>query len=384
MTATFQTPVPMSSSFPLTRRAALWACSAVVLAACGPAEAPEPEAGSPQQVLIGPENVAVVTMAELATGPSLSGQLQAGRAASIRAEVAASVVALLVEPGDRVAAGAVLARMDDAAIRDAWLSARSGVTAAQTAADIAKREGERAERLLAAGAIAERDAEAARRGLLAATAQLADAQARLAAAQKQLDATEVKAPFAGVIAERPVSAGDVVAPGAPLFTLIDPQSMRLEGAIPAASLSEVRVGMPVRFRVSGYADRDFEGRVTSVNPSADAGTGQVRFHASIPNPGGALVAGLFAQGRVSTSTTQALSVPFSAIDQRGLRPLVVRLSGGTVEQIPVTLGVRDEARELVEVIGAIAAGDTLLLGTAQGISAGTAVRVSAPTDASRN
>jgi len=373
----------MSSSLQLSRRLALVAASAAVVS-CGPAESPATDTPSTPQVLIGPENIAVVAMTELATGPSLSGQLQAGRSASIRAEVAASVLALTVEPGDRVSAGTVLARLDDAAYRDAWLSARSGVTAAQTAADIGTREGQRAERLLAAGAIAERDAEAARRGMLAATAQLADAEARLAAAQKQLDATQVKAPFAGVIAERPVSAGDVVAPGAPLFTLIDPQSMRLEGAIPAASLREVRVGMPVRFRVSGYGDQEFQGRITSVNPSADAGTGQVRFHASIPNGGGTLVAGLFAQGRVSTSTTQALSVPFSAIDQRGLRPVVVRLSNGTVEQITVTLGVRDEARELVEVIGPVAAGDTLLLGTAQGISAGTAVRVSAPTDSSRN
>jgi membrane fusion protein, multidrug efflux system len=320
----------------------------------------------------------------LATGPSLTGQLQPVRSASIRAEVAASVVALLHDEGDRVAAGTVLARLDDTAIRDAWLSARSGLTAAQSAKDIADRELQRAERLVAAGAIADRDVEAARRGALAGAAQLADATARVAAAQKQLDATQVKAPFAGVVAERPVSAGDVVAPGAPLFTLVDPASMRLEATIPAANLGDVRTGMTVQFRVSGYGARTFTGRITSVNPNADPATGQVRLYASIPNSEGALVAGLFTQGRVATEMREVLSAPVAAVDQRGLRPFVVRLRGGTVERVEVTVGLRDDERERIEITGAVAAGDTLLLGAAQGITAGSVVRVSAPSDATRN
>jgi RND family efflux transporter MFP subunit len=355
----------------------------MAVAACGGA-ADEAAVTTPTEVLVGPENITMVTSLELATGPALSGQLQPVKSASIRAEVAASIIALNYDQGDRVAAGAVLARLDDTAIRDAWLSARSGLTAAQSSADIAQRELQRAERLVAAGAIAERDVEAARRGALAATAQLADAQARVSAAQKQLDATQVKAPFAGIIAERPASAGDVVAPGAPLFTLVDPASMRLEAAIPASALREVRVGMGVQFRVSGYADQVFTGQVTSVNPNADPATGQVRLYASIPNTGGALVAGLFAQGRVATESRTALSAPIAAVDQRGLAPFVVRLRGGKVERVDVTLGVRDDELERFEISGGIAAGDTLLLGAAQGITAGSSVRVSTPTDAARN
>src|SRR5690606_19368745 len=163
-----------------------------VVAACGGAAPEEAPVTTPSEVLVGPENITMVASLELATGPALSGQLQPVKSASIRAEVGASVIALNYDQGDRVAAGAVLARLDDTAIRDAWLSARSGLTAAQSSADIAQRELQRAERLVAAGAIAERDVEAARRGALAATAQLADAQARVSAAQKQLDATQVK------------------------------------------------------------------------------------------------------------------------------------------------------------------------------------------------
>ena len=354
---------------------------ALVIAACAKPAAEELPPGAPT-VNVGPENLAIVEQTTLSTGPSLSGQLTAEKTASIRAEVAASVLNVLHEQGARVEKGASLAKLDDAAIRDMWLSARSGVTAAQTSADQAQRELQRAERLLAAGAIADRDMEAARNGNITAQALLADAKARLSAAQKQLDATEVKAPFAGTVAERHVSAGDVVAPGMPLFTVVDPATMRLEAAVPAANLADVRVGMRARFTVTGYST-PFEGRITAVNPAADPATGQVRIYASIPNSGGQLVSGLFAQGRVATETRRALSAPVNAVDQRALKPFVVRLKGGRTERVEVAIGVRDEERERVELVGNVAAGDTLLLGAAQGITAGTIVRVTTRVDAEK-
>lgn len=335
------------------------------------------------EVSIGPENIIVVKQGTLSTGPTLSGQLLAEKSASIRAEVPGSVLSVAHEQGDHVAKGAILLKLDDTSIRDMWLSARSGVTAAQTSADQAAREVQRAERLHAAGAIADRDLEAARNANIGVQAQLADAKARLAAAQKQLDATEVKAPFAGVIAERTASAGDVVAPGTPLMTVMDPASMRLEAAVPAASLSEVKLGMRAKFTVSGYGDRQFEGRITNINPVADAATGQVRIYASIPNSSGTLVAGLFAQGKVATETRTALSVPANAVDQRGLKPYVVRLKGNSVERVEVEIGIRDDQTEYLELRSGVAAGDTLLLGAAQGISPGTVVKVNAPTDAKK-
>lgn len=360
------------------------ALTLVIAAACSKPSAETATAETPPvapTVNIGAENIAVVEHTTLSSGPALSGQLTAEKTASIRAEVAASVVSVLHDQGARVAKGTSLAKLDDTAIRDMWLSARSGVTAAQTAADQAAREMQRAERLLAAGAIAERDMEAARNSNTASQAMLADAKARMSAAQKQLDATEVKAPFAGIVAERHVSSGDVVAPGMPLFTVVDPASMRLEAAIPAANLSEVRTGMRARFTVTGYGDRAFEGRVTAVNPLADPATGQVRIYASIPNAGGQLVSGLFAQGRVETETRRALSVPMNAVDQRGLKPFVVRLKGGAIARVDVTVGVRDDERERVAISGNdIAVGDTLLLGAAQGISPGTVVRVTTRAD----
>ena len=361
------------------------ACSvvaaSVAIGACGkqPVDAATPK--TPAPVNIGPEAIAVVAMATLNSGPAISGSLVAERTASIRAEVGGPVVAVLIEPGERVSKGTPLARIDDASIREAHLSARSGVTQAQLGADLAKREQQRAEKLLAAGAIAENALEAARRNALAAQAQLDDAQARLANAQRNLDNTVVKAPYDGVVSERQVNAGDIVSPGAPLFTVVDPGTMRLEGAVPADQLGAVRVGAPVKFAVTGYPGRDFEGRIANVYPSADPQTRQVRLVVRIPNSGAGLVAGLYATGRVASTTRQGLTVPLNAVDQRGVKPVVLRLASGKAEKAEVTIGVRDEGTERLEITTGVSAGDTLLMGAAQGITPGTPVKVTATSPA---
>jgi RND family efflux transporter MFP subunit len=162
-----------------------------------------------------------------------------------------------------------------------------------------------------------------------------------------------------------------------MYTVVDPSSMQLRGSVPADQLGQVRVGAAVRFTVTGYPDRTFTGRITRVAPVADPATRQVQILASIPNAGNQLVGGLFAEGRVSSESRDALVVPLDAIDQRGVRPSVVRVKGGKVERVPVELGLRDEARERVEIRSGVAAGDTLLRGTVQGISVGTPVRVAA-------
>ena len=349
--------------------------------ACGRKEAAADGATKVSTVSVGPENITVITVSTLNSGPAISGSLVADKTAAIRAEVGGAVVAVLRDPGAHVSRGTPLARIDDSAIRDSWLSAKSGVTQAQLASDIGKREQERSEKLLAAGAIAENALEAARRGNLAAQAQLDDAKARFASAQKNLDNTVVKAPYDGIVSERQVNPGDIVAPGAPLFTVVDPGTMRLEGTVPADQLGAVRIGAPVKFSVTGYPGRTFTGAITNIYPSADPQTRQVRLYARIPNAGRGLVAGLYATGRVSSTTRDGLTAPLNAVDQRGIKPAVVRIKNGRVERVEVTIGLRDEGTERVEISGGgVASGDTLLVGAAQGITPGTPVKVSAPSD----
>ena len=354
--------------------------TAFLLAACGsdggPADGAEPAAAQ----MIGPDNVAVVSTDTLRSGPAISGSLGADREARIRAEVSGAMLETYVEPGERVAAGTPLGRIDDAAVRDAAMSAKSGVAQATVAAEQAARELQRAKSLAGAGAIADRDVETAERAALGAQAALADAKSRLAQAEKVLRTTTVRAPFAGVVAERTVSPGDVVTPGAALFTVIDPRSLRVEGSVPATSIGDVRVGAPVTFTVNG-SDRPLTGRITRVSPMVDPQTRQVRILVSVPNTAGSLVAGLFVEGRIATDKRAATLVPEKAVDLTGMAPMVMRLRAGKVEKVEVKLGARDEQAERYEVLNGLAVGDTVLLGAARGISVGSQVSVSAPKDA---
>jgi membrane fusion protein, multidrug efflux system len=340
------------------------------------AQAPE------QPTLITPENIALVDTMRISSGPALSGELSAERSASVRSEVSGSVIQVFVEAGERVAAGTALARIDATTASAAELSARTGVTASDAQAAQAKKELDRSERLNSAGAIADRDLENARLAYSTAMAQLANVKSAYAAASKQLRSATVRAPFAGIVAGRTVSAGDVVSPGAQLFTVVDPKSMRLEAAVPASQIGQIRVGMPVAFKVSGYNDRSFTGTVKRVSPVADPTTRQVMILASIPNSAGTLVGGLFAEGRVNAETRSALVLPSTAIDQRGAKPVVLRVRAGRVERVAVTLGIRDEQRENYEIAQGLQRGDTVLLGAAQAIGEGKQVRVSAVNDRS--
>jgi membrane fusion protein, multidrug efflux system len=330
-------------------------------------------------VAVGPEGFMVTASSDISSGPTISGNLKSENEATVRAQIGGSVIQTYAEKGQPVSAGAPLARLDAAALNDQLVSAQSAVRAGQAAYDVARRNVERLQSLNGAGAVSDRDLENARSAASAAQAQVADARSRLAGAQKQVSYTMVRSPIAGVVSDRPVNAGDVVQPGAALYTVVDPRSMQLEASVPAEMVGQVQVGSTVQFTVTGYAGRTFTGRVQRVNPAADPVTRQVQVYVSIPNSEGRLVGGLFAQGRVLSQARAGLSVPFNAVDQKGVEPTVMRVRGGKVEKVAVKLGVRDEQGERVEVTQGLAAGDTILVGAATGITPGTPVRVgSAP------
>ncbi|MEP6731513.1 MAG: efflux RND transporter periplasmic adaptor subunit [bacterium] len=334
-----------------------------------------------ETMFVGPENVTVVRSEQIRSGPAISGSLAPLRSATLRSEMSGAVLQTYAEAGQSVRDGQQLAQLDASVLRDQVLSAKSTVTTAQNSFEIAQRDMQRNETLEKAGAIAERDLERARNAALNSQTQLSTARAQLANVQKMLDKANVRAPFSGIVSLRQVNAGDVVTPGTALYTVVDPASMQLEASVPAEQLGQARVGMPVEFKVNGYPNRTFSGRITRVNPTADPTTRQVKIIAAIPNAGNTLVGGLFAEGRVSTETKNAPMVAASAVDERGLRPSVMRLKNGKVEKVEVGLGIRDAAAETMEITSGLAPGDTVLLGAARGISAGTPVKVSAPNDA---
>lgn len=352
------------------------AALALIAAGCKGADTGK-AATTPPAMLVGPENIAIVKGEQLRSGPAISGTLQPEEQANVRAEVGGTVLQTYVEAGQHVAKGQTLARIDDATLREAELSAQAATTTAQNTVDLDTRQVDRNKALLQAGAIADRDLETSQNQLSAARAQLANAQSMLANAKKQLSKATIIAPFAGIVSARQVSAGDVLQPGGALYVIVNPATMRLEASVPADQLSAVRLGAPVDFTVNGYPNRAFTGHIKNINPVADPATRQVRIIVSLPNENGQLVGGLFADGHVASEVRKAPVVPIAAVDERGLKPYVMQIKNGLVTKSEVELGIRDAATETVEIKTGLQPGDTILLGAARGISENTPVKVSA-------
>jgi RND family efflux transporter MFP subunit len=333
------------------------------------------DARAPRVIELGAEDIVVVATDVVRSGPAISGTLVPIRNAQLRAEIGGSVLETLADQGQHVSANQVLARIEAAAIRDAYNSAKASVSTAQLAADLADRQAKRMDTLLAAGAIAERDRELVAQQDAEARSALANATAGLVQAEKALANTEIRAPFAGVVSERDVSAGDVIGPGSPMFGVVDPSRLQLGATVPAPQIATVHVGDPVSFTLNAYNGRTFAGSIVRINPVADPATRQVQVFTEIKNPDNSIVGGLFATGRIVTQSSRGLVAPLAAIDTRYLKPTVLRLREGKVERVDVALGLRDEVAERVEITAGVAAGDTLLLGQAQGLTPGTPVRV---------
>lgn len=346
----------------------------VLAGGCGGEDkAPEAPAAA-AAVQIGPESVAKATVQEIRTGPAISGQLSAATQATVRAEVGGSVLRVTAEEGQPVRRGRILAEIGARDLRDAVTSADVAVASAETALKTAQTEAARTARLVEGGALAERDLDTAQNAVANAESQLAAARARAASARSQLGDTVVRAPISGVISARPANSGDVVSVGTPLYTIIDPSSMRLEASVPSDQIAGLEVGAPVTFTVRGYQDT-FTGTIERISPAADAATRQVPIFVSIPNTGGRLIAGLYAEGRVETSTKQALVVPGTAVDTTGPTPTITRVANGKAERVDVTLGLRDRDSERVEITSGLSPGDTVLIGAARGVTPGTPVTI---------
>ncbi len=353
----------------------LSASLALLLAAgCGRSEGAETTRVTPTMVLA-PQDMAVAEVGPVGTGMLLTGTLRPDNSASVKAQAPGTISGLRVKEGERVRAGQVLAVVQAAGIQSQAAGAQAGVASAEAGLALARRQMESARTLYQAGAMSELDYRATQAGYEAARGQLAAARAGATGANEAAGRATVRAPMSGVVSERLVEEGEAVAPGQPLVTIVDPTKLQLQASVPATSVGQLRVGAPVEFRVQGYPGRVFRGVVERINPVADAATRQVEIYVTVPNNGGALVAGLFAEGQVQSEARNALAVPAKAVDQTGQTASVLRVRAGKTERVSVQTGLRDPNAERVEVVAGLAPGDTVLVGAAMGTTPGTPVRV---------
>jgi membrane fusion protein, multidrug efflux system len=362
-----------------TAPAALAAAAlALMLAACGkpaapgaaaPASAasgatpsgPAAPAKAAAVLLLAPEDVRVVYATLRATGPVISGSLQPEKRADLRAEVAATVQQVLKDNGELVRAGDLIVRLDDTAIRESLLSAEESVRAATQALEQTERQVSRLRTLQGQGMSSMQALEDAEVRRNSANSELVAARARVASARQQLRRTEVRAPFAGVVSARQVSAGDTAQVGRELVKVIDPGSLRFEGLVSADRLQELKLGQVVSFRVNGFGDQLFAGKVRRVDSAANATTRQVAVLVSFDGAQAApRVAGLFAEGRIETGGAQQLMLPEGTVLRSGDAAHVWKLGQGQVQKVPVKLGERDPRSGEFPVLSGLSSGERVL------------------------
>lgn len=341
---------------------------ACTLAACnksGPGSpggaASSAAAAASAPLLIAPEDLVTVASSLQATGPVITGALQPERRADLRAEVGAVVLQVLKENGETVKTGELLVRLDDAAIRDSLVSAQEAVRASSQSFEQAERQLQRLKTLQSQGMTsmqALEDSEVRRNN---AQSDLVAARARLATAQQQLRRTEVRAPFEGVVSDRKVSAGDTAQIGKELVKVLDPRSLRFEGLVSADRMHELRIGQTVSFRVNGFPDQIFSGKLRRIDAAANATTRQVEVIVGFDDAAKApRVAGLFAEGRVETGGSQVLMLPEGALVRAGETAHVWALEGTVLRKLAVTVGERDARSGEYPVRSGLSAGAKVL------------------------
>jgi multidrug efflux pump subunit AcrA (membrane-fusion protein) len=145
-------------------------------------------------------------------------------------------------------------------------------------------------------------------------ASLAAVSAQVAQAEKGLADTYIRAPFDGFISDRPVSAGEYVALTNKIATLVNVKILKLQLQTPEQRAAKAQVGMAVLAHVSAYPDRQFEGKVSAVNPAVDPNSRVFVLEARFPNPDNALRPGMFSTARVILPGGEsAVFVPRSSI-----------------------------------------------------------------------
>ncbi len=325
----------------------------------------------------------------------VTGSLAADEQAEVSAETAGRVVATPVERGSRVAEGTLLVRVSDtetsaqlaeAEANAGQIEARLGLTAGQpfdatrvpdvmsakASLEWAEAEFSRIGSLLAQKVVsqseydqrrtqvegARQQHQAALNGAEQSFRSLQAARARMTLARKAAADTSIRAPFAGLVAERLVSVGDYVTRGARVATVVRIDPMRVELTVPEQSVALVRPGQHVTMTVDAYRGEPFAATVRFVSPSVRADQRALTVEAVAPNPDGRLKPGLFVTASIQQpSTAPALLVPATAVETLAGTSRVYVVKDQKVEERIVTLGTT--VGEQVEVASGLSPGDVV-------------------------
>jgi RND family efflux transporter MFP subunit len=330
-----------------------------------------------------------------------TGYVTARRQATVSAQITGKLTEVLIEEGESVQAGQVLARLENSSQRAQLAEARAQLAATRARVgqytselEQARRDLVRQQDLLARRLVAEQAVEAARTQVESLTAQLAAqretvhlAQAQTHSAQVQLDYTTVRAPFAGVVIAKAAQVGEIVSPLSAgggftrtgIGTLVDMDSLEVEVDVNESYLNRVVPGGPAEALLDAYQDWTIPAHVIAIIPTADRGKATVRVRIGLdekdprilPDMGArvSFLAGVDAGG--SAPAVAGVLVPASAVVQRNAASVVFVADGARARAQPVTVGQR--FGDLTQVEG-LAAGARIVRAPDARMSDGASIR----------
>ena len=325
----------------------------------------------------------------------VTGSLAADEQAEVSAETVGRVVEIPIERGTRVQQGTLLARisatetsaqLQEAEANAAQIESRLGLTPGQpfeakqvpdvmnakASLDWAEAEFNRIRSLLDQKVVSQSEFDQRRTQVEAARQQyqvalnsaqqsyrsLEAAHARITLARKAVADTSVRAPFAGLVAERVVSVGDYVTRGTRVATVVRVDPLRLELTVPEQSVSLVKVGLPVKLTVDAYTNEEFDARIRFVSPSLRADQRALTVEALAANGDGRLKPGMFATARIRQAVdAPALLVPATSVEVIAGTSRVYVVKNNRVEERIVTVG--ETFGDRIEVTSGIAKGESV-------------------------
>lgn len=304
-----------------------------------------------------------------------SGPVTAWQEASIGTELTGiRLDEVLVNVGDTVAKGQLLARYSEESMRADLARLEAGVAEAQAALEKARLDAEGADRLESSGALSKQEIRSVRTQATVAEARLASAVAQRDAQALRLRYARVVAPDDGVISARAATVGAVATPGSELFRLIRRGRLEWRAEVRADALQQIKRGMRASIRrLDGQA---LTGTVRQIAPSVAADTLNGIVYVDLP-AGSGLTAGMFVSGEFELPATAALAVPESAVVFRNGNRYVMQVGADhRVRELKVQVGRRRGTD--VEVLEGLDAGARLALAGGAFLNDGDLVQVAAP------
>jgi len=241
------------------------------------------DAATEEEVVVVPVELMTIVAAELEETTELTGVLQAYRAVDIVSQVSGEITKLQCDVGSAVGTGTVLASLEKDVLRETFNQAEAALLAAQAQFELTERDFGRDSTLFEHGDIAEAAFDASQMAYRAARADYDGARARRVLAARDLREADIRAPYKGVISRRYGELGMFVAPGTPLFRIVNIDSLRLVLGVAQRNIARLSPGSEVSVSAEALGNYRFTGRIRSIAPEADEGTRTFPVEVIIPN-----------------------------------------------------------------------------------------------------